>query len=84
MLGFLSLPMIFLSTALVPLSVMPVWMRYLAQLNPMTWAIDAIRPLILSGWAAAVKPLMIVVLVMVAFDALSLYGASRAFRRTLG
>lgn len=84
MLGFVSLPMIFLSTALVPLSVMPVWMRYLAEANPMTWAIDAIRPLILSGWAAAVKPLMIVVLVMAAFDALSLYGASRAFRRTLG
>src|SRR3989441_13039011 len=48
MLGFLSLPMIFLSTALVPLAAMPKWMAVLAQLNPMTWAIDAVRPLIRS------------------------------------
>src|SRR5437899_7881942 len=31
MLGFLSLPMIFLSTALVPLAAMPAWMAVLAQ-----------------------------------------------------
>jgi ABC-2 type transport system permease protein len=84
MLGFLSLPMIFLSTALVPLSAMPGWMAVLARLNPMTWAIDAVRPLILTGWAAAVKPLIIVVIVMVVFDAVCLWGAARAFRRTLG
>src|SRR5438552_10193442 len=47
---FLSLPMIFLSAALVPLPAMPKWMAVLAELNPMTWAIDAVRPLILSGW----------------------------------
>src|SRR5712691_7321844 len=46
MLGFLSLPMSFLSTALVPLAAMPAWMAFLARLNPMTWAIDAVRPLI--------------------------------------
>ena len=84
MLGFLSLPMIFLSTALVPMSAMPGWMAALAQLNPMTWAIDAVRPLILNGWAAAAKPLIIVVIAMAAFDALCLWGASRAFRKTLG
>jgi ABC-2 type transport system permease protein len=50
-LGFLSLPMIFLSSALVPLTAMPGWMSFLAQFNPMTWAIDAVRPLILSGWS---------------------------------
>jgi ABC-2 type transport system permease protein len=84
MLGFLSLPMIFLSTALVPLAAMPAWMAVLAQLNPMTWAIDAIRPLILTGWAAALPKIGIVVMVMTVFDAVCLYGAARAFRRTLG
>jgi ABC-2 type transport system permease protein len=84
MLGFLSLPMIFLSTALVPMSAMPGWMAALAVLNPMTWAIDAVRPLILQGWSAAVQPLIIVVIVMVVFDALCLWIASRAFRKTLG
>ncbi|HEV8243175.1 MAG TPA: ABC transporter permease [Nitrospirales bacterium] len=84
MLGFLSLPMIFLSTALVPLSAMPGWMAVLARLNPMTWAIDAVRPLILTGWAAAAKPLVIVVIVMIVFDSVCLWVAARAFRRTLG
>ena len=83
-LGFLSLPMIFLSTALVPLSAMPGWMAVLAQLNPMTWAIDAVRPLILSGWAEALPKIGIVVVVMVVFDAVCLWGAARAFRRSVG
>ena len=84
MLGFLSLPMIFLSTALVPLAAMPAWMAVLARLNPMTWAIDAVRPLILTGWAAALPKIGIVIVIMLAFDTVCLYGATRAFRRTLG
>jgi ABC-2 type transport system permease protein len=84
MLGFVSLPMIFLSTALVPLSAMPSWMSVLALLNPMTWAIDAIRPLILTGWGAALPKIGMVLAGLAIFDAVCLYGASRAFRRTLG
>lgn len=84
MLGFLSLPMIFLSSALVPLSAMPGWMAVLAQLNPMTWAIDAVRPLILTGWDAALPQIGIAVIVMAVFDAACLWGAACAFRKTLG
>ena len=84
MLGFLSLPMIFLSSALVPLAAMPAWMSLLARLNPMTWAIDAVRPLILSGWTEALPQVGIVVLIMLAFDALCLYGSAHAFRRAMG
>jgi len=84
MLGFLSLPMIFLSSALVPLSAMPGWMAVLARLNPMTWAIDAVRPLILTGWDAALPQIGIVVIVMAVFDAVCLWGAAKAFRKTLG
>jgi ABC-2 type transport system permease protein len=84
LLGFLSLPMIFLSTALVPLAAMPAWMAFFAQLNPMTWAIDAVRPLILTGWTAALPKIGIVVIVMAVFDSVCLWGAARAFRRTLG
>jgi ABC-2 type transport system permease protein len=83
-LGFLSLPLIFLSSALVPLAAMPAWMSVLARFNPMTWAIDAIRPLILSGWAEALPRLGMVVVIMVVFDAVCLYGSARAFRRTIG
>ena len=83
-LGFLSLPMIFLSSALVPLVAMPGWMQALAWFNPMTWAIDAIRPLILSGWTEALPRVGMVILIMLVFDALCLYGSTRAFRRAMG
>jgi ABC-2 type transport system permease protein len=83
-LGFLSLPMIFLSSALVPLAGMPAWMGFLARFNPMTWAIDAVRPLILSGWTEALPHVAMVVVVMVIFDALCLYGSAKVFRRAMG
>jgi ABC-2 type transport system permease protein len=83
-LGFLSLPMIFLSSALVPLVAMPGWMQALALFNPMTWAIDAVRPLILSGWAEALPRVGMVIVIMLMFDALCLYGSTRAFRRAMG
>jgi ABC-2 type transport system permease protein len=83
-LGFLSLPMIFLSSALVPLQAMPAWMSMLAKFNPMTWAIDAVRPLILSGWAEALPKVGMVVMIMLVFDAICLYGSARAFRRAMG
>jgi ABC-2 type transport system permease protein len=83
-LGFLSLPMIFLSSALVPLAGMPAWMGFLARFNPMTWAIDAVRPLILSGWTEALPHVGMVVVVMLIFDALCLYGSVKVFRRAMG
>ena len=83
-LGFLSLPMIFLSSALVPLAAMPAWMSFLAKFNPMTWAIDAIRPLILTSWSDALPHVVMVVVVMVVFDAICLYGGAKAFRRAMG
>jgi ABC-2 type transport system permease protein len=64
--GFASLPLTFASTALVPLAVMPVWLRAIARLNPMTYAIDALRQLIMTGWQAA--PLAGAVGALLAFD----------------
>jgi ABC-2 type transport system permease protein len=83
-LGFLSLPMIFLSSALVPLHAMPAWMGWLARFNPMTWTIEAVRPLILSGWTEALPKVGLVLLLIAVFDAFCLYGGVRAFRRALG
>lgn len=84
MLGFLSLPMIFLSSALVPLSAMPGWMQALAMMNPMTWVINAVRPLIITGWAAAMPHVALAVVILVVFDAACLYGGAKAFRRAIG
>jgi ABC-2 type transport system permease protein len=47
--GFVSLPFLFASNALAPLEIMPLWLRWLAQINPMTYAISSVRELILAG-----------------------------------
>lgn len=46
-----NLPLLFSSTALVPLSFMPQWLQVVASLNPLTYAIEPIRYLYLhSDW----------------------------------
>jgi ABC-2 type transport system permease protein len=39
----ISMPLFFTSSALMPYSVMPPWMRPVAMVNPLSFAIDAIR-----------------------------------------
>ena len=47
---FAGLPLTFASTALVPLALMPGWMRDSARVNPLTLATDELRSLITAGW----------------------------------
>ena len=49
LLGIITLPVTFCSTAFVPLGDMPLWMRTLAQANPMTYAIEGMRALVDAG-----------------------------------
>lgn len=79
--GFLSLPLLFLSSALAPLELMPGWMQVLARVNPMTYAIEATRVLVLRGWDPAGVTSMLAALL--AFDLLALGVAARVLRRGL-
>jgi ABC-2 type transport system permease protein len=48
--GFLTFPLLFMSTALTPASFMPNWMQTVTQFNPISYGVDAIRVLMLSGF----------------------------------
>jgi ABC-2 type transport system permease protein len=48
--GFVTLPLLFMSSAFVPLDVMPGWMEVVARVNPLTYAIETMRTLALEGW----------------------------------
>lgn len=52
--GFVTLPLIFMSNAFVPVDAMPDWMAVVARVNPLTYAIEAMRILVLDGWRAGV------------------------------
>jgi ABC-2 type transport system permease protein len=82
LLGFLTLPLIFLSSALVPIEAMPAWMGFLAQFNPMTYAIEAVRSLILGSWSTGLFVRVIGVLLL--FDAACIWLSGRVFHRQLG
>ena len=82
LMGFLTLPVIFLSSALVPLEAMPGWMAFLAEFNPMTYAIQAVRELIIGGWVW--RDILKVLVILLVFDAVSIGLSSRVFHRQLG
>lgn len=45
----LTMPMFFASNAIYPLDIMPGWLRFIAQINPLTYLIDALRGLMITG-----------------------------------
>lgn len=48
--SFFTFPLLFVSSALVPLDFMPPWLRAVALLNPVTHAIEPMRALMVEGW----------------------------------
>jgi len=47
--SFISLPLLFASNALFPVKFMPQWMQVVASLNPISYAADAARQLLLGS-----------------------------------
>jgi ABC-2 type transport system permease protein len=63
--GFVTLPLLFMSNAFVPLDAMPRWMEVVAMVNPLTYAIGAMRSLTLDGW----EPELLISLAVLALTA---------------
>ncbi|HLQ06215.1 MAG TPA: ABC transporter permease [Nitrososphaerales archaeon] len=47
--GFLTFPLLFMSTALVPVGAMPSWMASISNVNPISFAVNAVRGLSLPS-----------------------------------
>jgi ABC-2 type transport system permease protein len=72
-------PLVFMSTAFVPESMMPGWMQVVNDWNPMTFMIEAIRPLMSSGfdWAAIGRALLSMAIIGSVLQGITIW----AFRR---
>lgn len=81
LIAVVSLPVLFLSSALAPLEAMPAWLAAAARLNPLTHAIEAVRTLVIVGWDWSVLSKMALWLAVV--DVLMLLVAARILRRHL-
>ena len=49
----LTMPLFFASNAIYPIDIMPPWLQTAARLNPLTYLVDALRSLLLSGSPSA-------------------------------
>ena len=45
----LTMPLFFASNAIYPTSIMPVWLKIVCHLNPLTYVVDALRTFMLAG-----------------------------------
>lgn len=45
----LTMPLFFASNALYPITMMPEWLQVVSQLNPLTYQVDALRSLMITG-----------------------------------
>jgi ABC-2 type transport system permease protein len=71
----ISMPLFFTSSALMPYSVMPGWLATIAHLNPLSFAIDAVRDVTAGGFP--VVPL----LVLLALNAVIMGVCIQVFRK---
>jgi ABC-2 type transport system permease protein len=48
----LTMPLFFASSAIYPIALMPSWLKAVAYINPLTYQVDALRSLMVSGGTA--------------------------------
>jgi ABC-2 type transport system permease protein len=74
--GFLTFPLLFMSTALVPVSAMPSWMQSVSNVNPISFAVNAVRDLSLPGyfsWSTEFSALIVIAAIAVVTLGATLY-----------
>jgi ABC-2 type transport system permease protein len=52
--SLVTLPLFFASNAIYPISIMPGWLQVVANVNPLSYMVDGLRALMLSGTATGV------------------------------
>jgi len=45
----ITIPLFFGSNAIYPVSLMPVWLQYISKFNPLSYVVDAMRSMLLTG-----------------------------------
>ena len=80
--SLLLFPLIFVSTAFVPEELMPDWMQVVNQLNPITYLIEAIRSLMVTGydWDVIGQALLSILILGAMLQAGTLWAFNRVSR----
>ncbi len=78
--NFVIFPLFFLSGALFPLSAFPGWIQSIAYLDPLTYAVDALRTTLVG--IGGTMPLTLNFLILIGFTAAMLLVSTYLFQRT--
>jgi ABC-2 type transport system permease protein len=62
----ITLPLFFASNAIYPISIMPAWLQAVANVNPLSYMVDSLRALLVTGNLSRL-PFDIIILVAAAF-----------------
>jgi ABC-2 type transport system permease protein len=80
--SLLSFPLLFMSPAMFPLTMMPEWLQTLAQFNPVTYGVQPIRALFINDWPTFIS--LLPDLAVIAVFSLALIAlATVLFRRSV-
>jgi ABC-2 type transport system permease protein len=73
--GFLTFPLLFMSTALTPLDFMPEWIKTVSMFNPISYTVDAVRALMIDGyiWSTILSAFAVIGLISVITLGATLY-----------
>jgi len=63
----ISLPLFFASNAIYPIEIMPLWLQRIANVNPLSYMVNGLRALIVTGNLSQL-PLDIIILAVAAFS----------------
>nr|MDO8109150.1 ABC transporter permease [Candidatus Sigynarchaeota archaeon] len=74
------MPLFFLSSALYPISTMPIILQQIAIFNPVTYVVEAVRGLLITG---EIGNLLVDIVVIIGFDAFMFLVASASFKRII-
>ncbi|AIF82238.1 ABC-type multidrug transport system, permease component [Candidatus Nitrososphaera evergladensis SR1] len=68
----LTMPLFFASNAIYPIALMPVWLQYVSLANPLSYVVDALRAMLITGnYANLPVDIAVVLFATVAFVALA-------------
>ncbi|WP_267642171.1 ABC transporter permease [Haloarchaeobius amylolyticus] len=78
--NILQFPLLFLSTAFLPKQALPEWVQTFAELNPITYGVEAAREIMLFGWDTGVilESLAVLVALDLALGAVAIYVLTKA------
>jgi ABC-2 type transport system permease protein len=73
--GFITFPLLFLSTALMPTSFLPTWISDVSMFNPISYTVNAIRALMITGydWGTILSAYGVIALIAVVTLSATLY-----------